>query len=88
MLSFLSTLWSSLLGFIGALLPDSPFRNLALPAGSLATGLGWLNWFVPFESMIALFGFWLAGLIAYGVFRFVTKKSFGLVDDAVRGGGK
>lgn len=87
MLSFLAGLWGHLISFIGALLPNSPFRDLTLPSG-IQTGLGWLNWFVPFDLMIGLFGLWLAGLIAYGVWRFITAHSIGLLDDAVIGGGK
>lgn len=45
-------------------LPQSPFTNIALPAG-VSQGLGWLNWFVPVHEIIVLGTAWIGAIALY-----------------------
>ena len=78
MLEFLANLWNGLIGFLGAVLPDSPFANMQL-VGDVGMAMGWLNWVVPFGAMAALFALWIAAFVVYCVVRWVKGHSIDLV---------
>ena len=49
-----------------ALLPDSPFAILSNTA--VGQYMGWLNWLVPLEQMVAVLEVWLSAILIYYVY--------------------
>ena len=64
MLSAIAGLLSTVFGWVGGLLPDSPFTQYAVAADSLQLGLAWFNWFVPISEMLVMLGLWIAAMLA------------------------
>lgn len=55
-----------------SILPKSPFTFLeATPA--VKKVLGYLNWFFPIDTMIALTEFWLTAIIIYYAFQAILR---------------
>jgi hypothetical protein len=52
------------------LLPLSPFQQIASPIlADMQTGLGWLNWFVPFGDMAWIIGIWLVSIATFYIYK-------------------
>ena len=64
MIDFLSNILGTVFGFLGSALPDSPFQEMFELTAQMRLGLGWLNWFFPVGSALALFATWLALCVA------------------------
>lgn len=60
MLDGLLTVLSGLFGFVGGLLPTSPFAEWAAISENLRMGLGWLNWFCPIGTFSQMLVAWIA----------------------------
>lgn len=66
--------FGALLDIFDGLLPGSPFSNLSLDP-NVELGLGWLNWFVPFDSMVYLMGVWIGATFLAVVIRAFMRDS-------------
>ena len=62
MLNGFLTLLGTLFGWLGNLLPDSPFADYMQVTEDMRLGLGWLNWLLPISEMLVLLGLWIAAL--------------------------
>lgn len=60
-LSFLN----GILGFLNGILPDSPFTDIIEGNETMLNALGWLNWLVPINDLLAIFSVYLVALLAY-----------------------
>lgn len=69
MLDMLVGFLRSVLGGIVSLLPQSPFEQFYSTFSLLQTGLGWLNWFVPVGSLLAIMLVWLVAIAGYYAYR-------------------
>lgn len=72
--SVLATLQSGLKAILN-LLPDSPFAVLTEMAaqGEFAEWLGFLNWFIPVYSFIAILQGWLLCVGLYYIYQIVFR---------------
>lgn len=70
MLALLVGLFSGIVHILTGVLPTSPFQGITLPE-SVDMALGWLNWLVPVNDMMRVFGAWLAAGIIVAIVRFV-----------------
>lgn len=59
----------SVLGGLMSLLPQSPFQDFYSTLGFVGEGLGWLNWFVPVGSLLAIMAVWLVAVAGYYVYK-------------------
>lgn len=64
MLEAILGLFNTIFGFLGNLLPDSPFTGMVQVNDSLLQGIGWLNWLVPINEMLAMMALWLVACVA------------------------
>lgn len=64
MLAFLNALFGGIIGFLNNLLPGNPFDGMLQVTQDMALGLGWLNWFVPLQGMVAMATIWLMSCLA------------------------
>lgn len=64
MLSFLNSLFSGLFGFLNQLLPGNPLSGMLAVSDNMRVGLGWLNWLVPLQGMVAMATIWLMACVA------------------------
>ncbi len=57
------------------LLPDSPFVMLDKmdPTGAIAKILGFVNWFIPIYSFVAILESWLVCIAVYYVYQVVLR---------------
>lgn len=57
------------------LLPESPFSMLdsLVPTGEIAEWLGFVNWFVPIYSFVAILEVWLAAVAVYYAYQLVLR---------------
>lgn len=83
MLEFVTSLISSVCGFLASVLPDSPFADIANGASSLGTGIGWFNWFVPVGDLILIFGAWIAALLLWAAIQWVLTKGEGIIGKVI-----
>lgn len=83
MISFLSNLLTTILGFLGDFLPDDPFESFIQANDSLQLALGWLNWFVPVGDFLLVFGAWVAALGVWIAVRLAMGKVIGIADKLV-----
>ena len=74
MLSFIVSLASGVFGWLGQVLPTSPFSGLSLSLSGFGNVLGWLNWIVPVGQMAVMYGVWLAGCAIWQVVSYVLKR--------------
>ena len=65
-------LWQAFGHTITNILPKSPFAGFirALPEWP---ALGWLNWLLPVEDILKVFGAWLAALAAFYLVQIVLR---------------
>lgn len=59
MVSILTQLFGTILGFLDGILPGSPFAEWLAVTDDLLLGLSWLNWVMPMTDMIALMTAWI-----------------------------
>lgn len=69
MLDFIVGFLRSVMGNIVDLLPQSPFQEYYSGFGIAQQGLGWLNWFVPVGTLLAIMTAWLVAIAGYYVFK-------------------
>lgn len=86
MLDGLMQIFSTIFGFVGGLLPTSPFAEWAVVSDNIRLGLGWLNWFCPIAQMLAMLLVWIGCAVAVTALRMwlnaggnVAKKVMGAV---------
>lgn len=77
MFTLLGMLVRWIVGTAVKLLPESPLRDVALGDG-LGTGLGWLNWLVPMRSIVALVDVWLVAVLAWRLYKVVSRNGMRL----------
>lgn len=65
MISAILSLLNGILGFLAGMLPDSPFATIVEGNETVLTAIGWLNWLFPVGQCLAIFGLWLAALLAW-----------------------
>lgn len=75
MIDFLTQLFSGLLGFFDSLLPGNPFEGMLTITDDLMLGLGWLNWLVPLQGMVAMATIWLMSCVGVVAVKFVLGAS-------------
>lgn len=69
MLDMLVEFLRSVLGGMVALLPHSPFEQFYGSFQLASQGLGWLNWFVPVGTLLAIMAVWLVAIAGYYVYK-------------------
>ena len=69
MASAILTVFQSLFGWIGALLPSSPVAGWLVITDNMQLGLGWLNWFFPVQEMIVMLTAWITLLVGITALR-------------------
>lgn len=74
MLSGLLGMIGTFFGWLGGLLPDSPFAGVVSVTDDLRQGLAWLNWLVPISDMLVVLGLWIAATLAF----VVVKNALGM----------
>ena len=74
MLAVIVGLFDMFMQFLGNVLPESPFSDIALADG-VGNMLGWLNWLVPVGQMVTLMGVVLGILIVAKVAQFILSKA-------------
>ncbi len=55
-----------------ALLPGSPFREMVDTLGKIDY-LGFVNWFIPFDTCVGMLELWSAAVLAYYGFKYAKK---------------
>lgn len=80
MLAFLSGTWNNLCRFITTFFPASPFRDLVIPE-TFEQSIGWLNWLVPYGTLLAIVSAWAAAIAVYIVVRWVKKNAVDIVSE-------
>ena len=68
----MNELWNSFGDVITNILPRSPFSGFIQSIGNLPF-LGWLNWFVPVEQLVNIFGAWLAAVALFYLYQIVLR---------------
>ena len=68
----MSELWNSFGDVITNILPMSPFRGFIQSIGQLPY-LGWLNWFIPIQDLITIFGAWLGAVAIFYLYQIVLR---------------
>lgn len=86
MLSAILAFFGAVFGFLGGLLPESPFRQLLGVTEQLRMGISWLNYFVPIDTFVTMFGLWLAACVAYIALRVFIHKLLSVLPGSVNGG--
>ena len=51
-------------GWLGGLLPDSPFADAVTVTDDLRLGLAWLNWIFPVSEALLMLVAWIAAMAA------------------------
>lgn len=74
MLSGLLGLLGTVFGWLGGLLPDSPFTGYVQVTEGMRQGLAWLNWLVPISEMLVILGLWIAAVALFTA----VKVAFGM----------
>jgi len=64
-------LFKSLLSWVLALLPDSPFQMLN--NSPIAAYVGYLNWVIPIDFMVSTMELWLTAITVYYVYQAVLR---------------
>lgn len=57
-------LLGTVFGWLGGLLPDSPFAQWQVVTEDLHLGIGWLNWIFPFSEALLMLAAWIAAMAA------------------------
>lgn len=83
MISAILGLVHGFLGWLAGVLPDSPFASLLAGTESIATGIGWLNWFIPVSDLLVIFGLYLAALLVWAAIDFLAKRALKTVTGVV-----
>jgi hypothetical protein len=65
------SLLKSALNWVTALLPDSPFK--LLDNTPIAPLLPYINWFIPFDFMVATFTAWLVAITVYYIYSVILR---------------
>ncbi len=65
MYDLLASFVSGLGSYLVSVLPTSPFQQFIPSLSAMQTGLHWLNWFVPFGSMLAIMAVWLVAIALF-----------------------
>jgi len=72
--NFFSWIWGNLrilLVFVINLLPDSPFS--VLDNSAVAGYIGYLNWIIPIESMVAILQVWTVAIASFYVLQAILR---------------
>lgn len=57
-----------------SILPDSPFKFLTTYSNSvIGEWLGWINWFLPINTFLAIVQAWLAAILIYYVIQIILR---------------
>lgn len=80
MVNALLGLLTSITAWLVSHLPISPFADMSLLDGGIAGSgitldemMGWVNWLIPFNDMLLLFGAWLVAALAVLAVKVLTK---------------
>jgi hypothetical protein len=65
MYDLLASFISGLGSYLISVLPTSPFQQFIPILSGMQTGLGWLNWFIPFKSILVIMGVWLVAITIF-----------------------
>lgn len=55
---------STIFGWLGNLLPDSPFDGVVQVTDNLVLGISWLNWLLPISDMLVSLFLWIGACVA------------------------
>lgn len=75
MLSALLGVLGSLFGWLGSLLPASPFGEWLNVTQDMQLGLGWLNWFLPISDFLLMLAAWIAVCLAVTAIRVALEMT-------------
>ena len=64
MLDMVITFITTVFGWVGDLLPDSPFDSFFTVLDTMHTGIAWLNWLCPVGECLALATVWVVACVA------------------------
>lgn len=64
MLAIINGLFGAIIGLLNSLLPGNPLDGMLQVSQDMALGLGWLNWLVPLQGMVAMSTIWLMACVA------------------------
>ena len=87
MLQFLTGILSSVYGFLNGVLPGSPFRDFFVVTSDFNLGIGWLNWFVPIDTMAFMLTSWIAAAVVCTAIRVSARVSGGIIGKVLDFGG-
>lgn len=73
MLSAIAGLFGTIFGWLGSLLPESPFSDSAQITADMQLGLSWLNWVFPISEMLLMLAGWIAVCFAVTVVRIALQ---------------
>lgn len=75
MLNSLAELLTEGIMAVLAFFPDSPFSALDTLAGdeTMATVLGYVNWFIPVNTFVGIFEGWLLCVVLYYVWQVILR---------------
>lgn len=62
-------------GWLGGLLPTSPFSDWMTVTQEMQLGLRWLNWFFPVSEMLVMLVGWIAVVAAVQAVRIALRYS-------------
>lgn len=63
----------SVLQFVLALLPDSPFQKYILSNSVITKYVGYVNYFVPVAEMLIIFSAWCTAIAVYYMYQTVLR---------------
>jgi len=73
MLSMLLDQLDAFLAWVITVLPADPFMPLITGVQMVTTGLGWLNWLVPFQQLLIIMSAWLIGVALWYVWQALAR---------------
>lgn len=73
MLGLITAVITRFVLWLASLLPASPFSGISFPH-AVETGLGWLNWFIPFGRFGEIFTLWLSVLVVSVIVKAIAEN--------------
>lgn len=76
--SWFAAIWNTIISSIQTagtaivmLLPDSPFEMLS--NSGVSQYMGWLNWLVPIQQMVAILELWTTAILIYYIYVVILR---------------
>lgn len=85
MISFIVDFLGGILGWLGGVLPGSPFQALIQNFTAFGKAFHWLNWFVPIGDFLTVFLLFLGALIAWYVIHIILTEGVVTTKSLVKG---